>query len=264
MSLKQFQAIILGCGGSGAVPNIGNDWGICNPDNSKNRRTRSSLAVLTPDKQSCVIDTGPDFVAQVNRENLPLPEFVMYSHYHADHIMGMDELRWISLKQKRQIPAYGSSETLEVLQSRVHYLFQSRRPDIYPSVLEAREINHFEMFETPFFDVLPIEMDHESCTATGFRIGNIAYCLDVKRLSDRSLDALKGVKTLIIDCSGNMGDTNKVHAGMPEILKWQETIQAKKIILSSLTPYMDYEKIHEETPDFMVPAFDGMQIDFQV
>lgn len=265
MSSQQgHKAIILGCGGSGAVPNIGNDWGVCDPSNPKNRRTRSSLAIITPENESIIIDTGPDFLHQLNREDLPLPEYVFYTHYHADHIMGIDELRWIALKEKRQIPTYGSAETLNVLQYRVHYLYDSKKPEFYPSVLEAREIEYFKPFQTAHFEVLPIEMDHQSCISTGYRIGDMAYCLDLKRLSDEALDSLKGLKTLIIDCSGNIRDKNPVHCGLRQILEWQETLQAEQIVLSSLTPYMDYDILNAETPDFVIPAHDGMEIKFSI
>lgn len=260
--MSNFKAIILGCGGSGAVPNIANYWGVCDPNNPKNHRTRSSLAILTPGEKCIIIDTGPDFLHQINRENLPLPDSLLYTHYHADHIMGIDELRWVAMRRKEQVPIYGSKETLDVLKKRVHYLFESKREDLYPAVLKAHEIDYFKSCQTPLLDFLPIEMDHESCIATGYRIGDLAYCLDVKRLSDQSLEALKGIKTLIIDCSGNMGDTNPVHAGVPQILRWQETIQAERIILSSLTPHMDYEVLNSETPDFINAAYDGMKINF--
>ena len=262
MSLK---AVVLGCGNSSGVPGIGNHWGHCDPKEPKNRRGRSSLAVVSQ-TTTIVVDTGPDFREQFNRENLSSPDAVFYSHAHGDHCHGIDDLRSFYFRgSQKPLPVYANAQTFEDLQSRFRYLFEGGNNEFfYPPVLEAREFKDSDFGkEHRIGDIsfVPFLVDHGSCVCTGYRFGDLAYTVDMKALDDQALDILKGVKTWIADAAAYTMQNNAVHANIEDIIVYHKTIKAEAVYLSSLTSLMDYQSLIRELPEGFAPAYDGLQIE---
>lgn len=256
------ELIILGCGGSSAVPTIGNWWGACDPNEPRNIRTRPSIALKT-EKSLVIVDTGPDFRTQMNRENLGAPDAVIITHTHFDHINGIDELRTFQrLKKGKIFPVYGFADTLEILQKNIGYMFMSSENGFYPAVCEAMNLKPYKSITIADIPMMPFEQEHGAIMSLGLRVGNVAYCTDVKRLNDQSMQILKGVETLIIDAGGHYSETNPVHMSIREIIALNETVDAKKIYLTHMPPSMDYQTLAKELPDNFAPAHDGLVIGF--
>lgn len=261
------QAIILGCGNSSAVPGIGNYWGHCDPNEPKNRRGRSSLAVAS-DTTTIIIDTGPDFREQFNRENLKTPDAVFYTHSHSDHCHGIDDLRSFYFRgHQRPMPVYFNEETYADLHGRFKYLFEGGNNEFfYPPLLTAYTFSE-EDYGRPHrvgnISFVPFPVDHGSCTCTGFRFGDLAYTVDMKTLDNSALAVLKGVKTWIVDAAAYNIKHNAVHANIEDIIGFNKTIQAQTVYLSSLTTQMDYQTLLKELPAGFLPAYDGLRLEIR-
>ncbi len=262
----KLKVTILGCGNSTGVPAVGNHWGSCDPAEPKNRRTRPSIAVES-DRTTLVVDTGPDFREQLNRANIPTLNAVLYSHAHGDHVGGIDDLRIITYRNKVVTPVYSNKETLDELKRRFHYLFEGGNHKIYPPVLDPREItpeSYGKTIKINDIPVVPIDQDHVTCRTLGYRFGDLAYCVDVWNLDEAALKALQGVHTLIIDSAGYQDDSNKVHANLSKIYRWNTLINAKDVILTSLTLGMDYQTLIKDLPQGFRPAHDGLELETYV
>lgn len=262
MSVK---AVILGCGNSSGVPGIGNHWGHCDPNEPKNKRGRSSLAVFS-DKTTIVVDTGPDFREQWNRENLPPPDAVFYTHPHGDHCHGIDDLRSFYFRGAREpIPTYANAQTFEDLKERFRYLFEGGNNSFfYPPILEARTFEDHHFGEGSVFgdiSFIPFAVDHGSCVCTGYRFGDLAYTVDMKSLDDAALAAMKGIKTWIVDAAAYQSKNNAVHANVADVIGYNKIIKAETVYLSSLTSVMDYRTLLNELPKGFAPAYDGLRIE---
>lgn len=255
------KVIILGCGGSAGVPAIGNNWGACDPNEPKNRRTRPSIAIQT-DTTLVIVDTGPDFYEQMNRENLGCPDAIIITHHHSDHINGLDELRTLQRRHKRKFPLYTFEETLNNLQKRYDYMFQETENGFYPAVLTPIEMKAEDVIETGDIKINTYAMTHGSIQALGIRIGNIGYSTDLKSLERPAIEALKGIDSWIVDGAAYHEERNPVHASIEEVIAMNSEIGAKRVILTHLPPTMDYNTLINELPKGYEPAFDGLTISF--
>lgn len=252
---------ILGCGNSTGVPAAGNHWGSCDPSEPKNTRTRCS-ALVQSEKTTIVIDTGPDFRQHMNRSNVGHLDAVLYSHAHSDHMNGIDDLRVYVYRQKHKMPTYGSGETLADLESYFPYMFHGGKMTIYPPLLEPHEIKDFgNPMSVGDIECVPLQMDHESCMPTGYRFGNVAYCVDMLRLDAAAIKVLRGIETWIVDAAGYHMTDNKVHANLETIYALNKEVGAKKVFLTSLSLGMDYKTLCEELPEGYAPAYDGLEIE---
>lgn len=254
------ELIILGCGGSAGVPTIGQWWGNCDPAQPRNVRTRPSVAIRTQNTL-LVVDTGPDFQAQMNREQLGMPDAIIITHAHFDHINGLDELRTLQrLHKGRKFPLHALPETLEKLYQRLGYMFQNSEDGFYPSVCEANPVKPGQSLQFNDISITAFEQDHGSIKSLGLRIGNIGYSTDLKSLSTESLDILAGVETWIVDAAGHHSRTNPVHMCIEEIIETNREIGAKNVLLTHLPPTMDYQTLLDELPKGYAPAYDGLKL----
>jgi len=260
MSMKA-KIVVLGCGNSTGVPAIGNYWGDCDPNEPKNTRTRSSIAVKTP-QTTIIVDTGPDFRQQLNREDINDIDAVLYTHQHNDHIMGMDELRVLKFRNKRNIiPIYANPETIHDLEKRFEYMFKGGNHKIYPPIVQTNILTldalgkESRIGDIPF---IPFEQDHGSCTSLGYRFGDFGYSVDILDLDDNAVETLTGIKTWLVDCAAYKDNNNAVHAGIEKIIALNKRINAEDVILTSLSLSADYQTLIKELPQNFNPAYDGL------
>lgn len=254
--------IILGCGASAGVPTIGNWWGNCDPNEPKNSRTRASVALQTS-STLVVVDTGPDFRTQMNRENLDNPDAIILTHNHSDHINGIDDLRILQRRYKRTYPVYAMEDTFASFGQSVNYMFETSGGGFYPPVCTKAAINLQEPFTVGDITLLPYVQNHGNINSLGLRIGNIAYSTDVKKLDDAAISTLMGIETWVVDGAGHHARENPVHACIEEVLEMNARICASRIIFTHLTPAMDYQTLRTELPAHCEPAYDGMVIPFK-
>jgi phosphoribosyl 1,2-cyclic phosphate phosphodiesterase len=252
---------VLGCGSSSGVPMVTGRWGDCDPLNPKNVRTRTSLAIETDDDEVWVIDTGPDLRRQLIREALTRVDGVFLTHAHADHVLGMDELRPIFGQNRKKIPLYGDPDTLVAVTQMFGYLIDTKdnkpKLPIYTPFLEPRLLTPaFEWKDVP---VRTFVQDHGGSQSMGYRFGNWAYSTDVKDLSNDALRTLEGTKLWFVDCIAY--DPKPTHAHLEQTLAWIERIQPERAILIHMSAFLDYETLKKQLPAHVVPAYDGLQVD---
>lgn len=253
---------ILGCGNSSGTPSTGNYWGACDPNEPKNRRNRCSVAIQHNDK-TIIIDTGADFRQQSILFNIINIDAVLYTHSHSDHCHGIDDLRPLFFRNNRRpIDCYASKETLDVVKGRFHYLFDGgNNEEFYPPILNANELTYGKSSHAADLEILPFEMDHGSCNSTGYRIGDLSYCVDVKSLNNDALNIIRGSRTWIVDAAAYHNENNSVHACLETIYEYQKQTQCENVIITSLSSQMDYKTLTNELPENFYPAYDGMTFD---
>ncbi|MEI6557840.1 MAG: MBL fold metallo-hydrolase [Rhodospirillaceae bacterium] len=251
---------ILGCGGSNGVPTIGNRWGACDPTNPRNRRRRPS--VLVEDGATAIlIDTAPDLREQLIDARVEYLSAVLFSHDHADHCHGLDDLREINRLMLAPLPVYGLPETLEGLDRRFGYCFRPlNRGDIYyrpvlvPTVISGTD--SFNIYNTP---VTPFIQDHGYIRTLGFRFGSFAYSTDVLRLDEAAFAALEGVTDWVVDCV--RVEPHPVHSHLDNTLEWIERVKPRRAWLTHMNNTLDYETLVTTLPPGVMPAYDGLVIE---
>ena len=248
---------VLGCGTSGGVPQVGYGWGDCDPNEPRNRRRRASVLVEIQGK-SILIDTGPDCREQLLDAQVTRLDAILYTHAHADHCHGIDDLRWLCHAMGSDIPAYGDSNCLKALMARFDYCFTPLDPRAnryyYKPVLTPHVITG--PFNAADIPVIPFEQDHGHSISQGFRIGNFAYSTDLVDLNEESFDTLKGLDLWIVDAL--QMNEHPTHAHLEKTLGWIERVKPKRAILTHMNTRMDYRTLLNMLPDGVEPAFDGM------
>ncbi|WP_448205128.1 MBL fold metallo-hydrolase [Azospirillum sp. sgz302134] len=254
---------VLGCGGSRGVPVIGGDWGRCDPANPKNRRFRPSVLVEREAGQGAVsvlIDTSPDLRQQLLNADVRRLDAVLWTHSHADHSHGIDELRELCRMMHAPIDAYGFPEHLEELQARFSYCFDPLRPGdpYYRPVLQAHAVDG--PFAVGGLPIIPFEQDHGYSKTVGYRLDNFAYSTDVVRLDEVAFAALEGVDVWIVDCC-RVEPPHPVHAHLALTLEWIARVKPKRAYLTHMDQTMDYDAVCRLLPPGVEPAYDGLVID---
>ena len=253
---------VLGCGASAGVPSVGNHWGNCDPAEPKNRRRRPSIAVRS-ETTTLVVDTGPDFREQMNAIDIKWIDGVLYTHAHGDHVAGMDDLRPLRMRKKKLIDIYAMPETMAELRRRFTYIFD-QEDEIYPEIVIPHEILPADYGQpTTIGDItlIPFDQDHGTRRSLGFRFGNFAYSTDMIRLGAESLQTLRGIDIWIVDGAGYRMERNFVHATIADVIRLNETVGARQVYLTHMTPLMDYATLRSELPDGYAPAYDGLKFD---
>jgi len=256
---------ILGCGSSGGVPRVGQGWGACDPNNPKNRRRRCSLLVereSAASRTTVLIDTSPDLREQLLDANVEALDAVLYSHDHADHTHGIDDLRPLALVQRKRIDIYAEEQTSKMLHERFGYCFETPVGSDYPPILQEHSLREGREVTISGkggeITVLPFPMQHGSTQALGFRIGNVAYSCDVNDLPQASLKALEGLDLWIVDALRRKPHPSHFH--LEQTLAWIARIKPKRAVLTNMHNDLDYETLRRELPETIEPAFDGMVI----
>ncbi len=245
---------ILGCGTSGGVPRIGGQWGHCDPEEPRNRRRRVSIYVEAADAK-VLVDTSPDLREQCLDNGVKRVDAVLYTHDHADHVHGIDDLRGFFQLQQRRIPVHASRASLKVIARRFDYIFQPMHG--YPAICEANEIDG--PFRVGGLDVVPFEQEHGGISSLGFRFGPVAYSTDVKALPEASFAALEGVEVWIVDAL--RPEPHPTHAHLDLTLSWIARVKPRRAILTHMTSEMDYGTLRRSLPQGVEPAYDGLVVD---
>ena len=251
---------ILGCANSYGVPYAGNDWGDCDPNEVRNRRTRCSLLVQS-ENTSIVIDTGADFREQMNIHKVNTLDAVLYTHKHSDHTAGIDDLRIYAIRNKAPLCAYLDSDTLDYIRTSRDYILETKVKE-YPAMLTTHTVDPYSDFTiNNDLKVQTHSLNHGSIISMGYRFGDVAYSLDMKDITDsRSFDALYGIKTWIVDAGAYKSEHNPVHATFDRIIELNQKVKASRVILTSLSNRIDYKQASSELPDGYEIAYDGMKI----
>jgi phosphoribosyl 1,2-cyclic phosphate phosphodiesterase len=260
-----YRFTILGCGSSGGVPRIGMNWGACDPDNPKNRRRRCSALFerMGPGGQTAVlVDTSPDFREQILSVRLMALDGVLYTHDHADHTHGIDDLRMVAFAMKKRIDVYFDSVTGRSLMERFAYCFKTPEGSSYSPILNGHVIDG----TTPLaiaggggtITATPIPQVHGDITSFGYRVSNLAYCPDISQIPEASLPLLEGLDVWVVDALRYTG--HESHFSVKQALHWAERLKPKRTILTHMTSELDYETLRRDLPEGMEPAYDGMVI----
>jgi phosphoribosyl 1,2-cyclic phosphate phosphodiesterase len=258
---------ILGCGSSAGVPRVGVGWGACDPKNPKNRRRRCSVLVERTGPDGAVttvlVDTGPDVRDQLLAANVRRLDAVLYTHEHADHIHGIDDLRPLAIVQRHRIPVYADRMTSELLMMRFGYCFETPAGSSYPPILKMHQLKPGMLTSVAgpggAIEAMPFRMVHGDIDTLGFRFGSIAYAPDVSEMPEESLRHLESLDVLILDALRYT--PHPTHFSVSEALALIEMLKPKRAILTNLHTDLDYEKLRHELPPQIEPAYDGMQIE---
>ena len=254
---------ILGCGGAGGVPLIGPNWGDCDPLEPRNRRRRVSILVDDPAMSDgpLLVDSSPDLREQLLDAQVSRLGGVLYTHHHADHLHGIDDLRGLNRRQKAVIPIYGSAETLAAISQRFDYVLAkpheaNGRQWFYKPSLTPNLITPGQPFNASGFEVMPFEQIHGNVKTIGYRFDNAAYSTDANELPESAFAALNGIKLWIVDCLGY--EEFPTHAHLAKTLEWIARVKPQRAILTHMGPDLDYRRLLNQLPPGVEPAYDGM------
>ncbi len=264
--MHRLRFTILGCGSSGGVPRIGNHWGACDPANPRNTRRRCSVLIerMGEDGTTAVlIDTSPDLRAQLLDAGIGALHGVVYTHSHADHTHGLDDLRMIVINMRKRLPVYADGATQNDLISRFGYAFVQPEGSDYPPILDLHGIGGDIAIDGPGGPVTltPFHVKHGNIDSLGYRIGDVAYLPDVSDLYPESRAALQGLDLWIVDALRR--DPHPSHSHLANTLTWIEQIAPARAVLTNMHNDLDYETVAAETPAHVTPAYDGMRIEIE-
>ena len=258
---------VLGCGASPGVPRIGGDWGACDPSNPKNRRRRCSLLVqrvaASGRTTHVLIDTSPDLREQAIAAGIGTVDGVLFTHPHADHIHGIDDLRGFVLNMRRRVDVFADARTSARLKEGFGYCFETPPGSEYPPLLNAHQLVAGELarIEGPGgpVTVLPVELAHGRIPSLGFRIGGLAYSPDVSSIDERAESCFQGLDVWILDALRYK--PHPTHLSVDEALAWVDRLKPKRAVLTHMHIDLDYETLRSALPPGVEPAFDGMVIE---
>lgn len=266
--MARLRATILGCGSSGGVPRLGGEWGECDPHEPRNRRRRCSLLLerIGTDGRftRVLIDTSPDMRAQLLDAGVGALDAVVYTHSHADHVHGIDDLRMIVFNTRKRLPVWADGPTQEALISRFGYAFMQPAGSPYPPILDLYTIEGPFTVDGPGgpLELTPFEADHGSMDALGFRIGGLAYLPDAVKIPERSWPVLEGLECWIVDALRRR--PHPTHAHLEMTLGWIERARPRRAILTNMHVDLDYAVLAAETPAHVTPAHDGLVLEFDL
>lgn len=260
-----FRATILGCGSSGGVPRIGTMWGACDSSNPKNRRRRAGLVVerLGSGRHTTVlVDSSPDLREQLLSVRCDAVDAVLYTHDHADHTHGIDDLRMVAYAMKQRLSVWADAATFDSLKGRFRYCFEPIPGSNYQPILKAQILQPPEPVRiegpTGAIEAIPIPQMHGDIGSLGFRFGGLAYSPDLSDVPEDSLPLLEGLDVWILDALRYTSHPS--HFSVKDALEWIERVRPKRAILTHMTTDLDYDTLKRELPANVEPAYDGMVI----
>ena len=248
---------VLGSGTSVGVPTIGCYCPVCTSEDPRDRRLRPSV-LLDFNERSVVIDTTPDFRQQALRFGMQRLDAILFTHAHADHIMGLDDVRPFNFRQGGVIPIYGSAETLENVQLSFRYIFDGRRPEssVPRLVSVIFDSEPFDLFGVKF---TPIRLEHGRGTVYGFRFGNAAYLTDHSEIPPESMDKLRGLDVLFLDALRHK--PHPTHSTVERSLRSVEILGPKRAFFTHICHDLGHARTEEMLPPHVRLAYDGLEIE---
>lgn len=253
------QMILLGTGTSNGVPMIGCHCRVCESNHPRNQRTRTGVLVQAPEG-NFLIDTPPELRLQLLREKIDLVQAVAFTHGHADHLFGMDDLRLFGYYLKRPIPLYCDALTESRIRQSFDYCFGDAALNNHPGATPQLEIRSIDLapFDLLGLTLRPIRLWHGQLPVLGFRINDVAFCTDVSRIPDESWPLLEGLDTLVIDALRDK--PHPTHFGIGQALEVVERVRPRQTFLTHISHLLDYEETNARLPAGVELAYDGLRI----
>jgi phosphoribosyl 1,2-cyclic phosphate phosphodiesterase len=250
--------LVLGCGTSTGVPRVGNDWGACDPAEPKNRRTRVSIMVESEAGARLLVDTSTDLRNQLLANSIDRIDAVFWTHEHADHCHGIDDLRVLRYGRAGPIPGFAHSEIARILRGRFGYAFAGQHG--YPTLIELDTLDRMRMHSG--FGVRHCQMPHGPSETTAFRFDcdgkAIGYAVDFSAITREMVDLLSGVDVLTVDCLRR--EPHPTHAHLAMSLELIDAVRAKTGVLTHLDKSLDYATLQAEMPPHVLVGYDGMEV----
>ncbi len=266
--MTSVRAILLGSGGSAGVPHIGGvdghgDWGACDPAEPRNRRTRSSVVLQAPDSSgggALLVDTSPDMRAQLLDCGIARVDAVLFTHAHADHVVGLDDVRLLNRVAGRPLEAFGTPATLDEIEGRFAYAFRPwQPPGFYRPVLVRHPIGPGETVAVGALQVQIFDQDHGFSRSIGLRAGPFAYSTDAVTLDEAAFATLEGVDTWVVGCFQR--DHHRTHAWLDRVLEWIARVRPRRAVLTHMGYDMDWAWLRARLPAPVEPGYDGMVLE---
>jgi phosphoribosyl 1,2-cyclic phosphate phosphodiesterase len=241
------------------VPTLGCHCAVCESPDPLDKRTRPSV-LLSYNGRNVVIDTTPDFRFQAMRARLDRLDAVIYTHGHADHILGLDDIRPYNFRQKSTVPIYGAPETLETLQRQFAYIFDETPTDnILPSVSLHAVNGPFELFG---LTIVPVPALHGTQSVLGFRFGKSAYLTDFIRVPEESKNLLRGLDDFILDALRYV--PHPMHSNVEQSLGLVAELKPKRAWFTHICHDLSHAATNLKLPDGVQLAYDGLQFEVEI
>ena len=255
---------LLGVGGSAGVPHIGGadgrgDWGACDAAEPRNRRTRSSI-VIEQQGQRVLVDTSPDMRTQLLACEVGRVDAILFTHAHADHILGLDDVRLLNRSRGTPIEAFATPRTLAELENRFDYAFKPWTPPFFfRPVLNPHPVEPGETVDVAGLSVKLFHQDHHFMPTLGLRVGGFGYSTDVVALDDAAFEALAGIDTWVVGCFQRQ--PHRTHAWLARVLEWVARVKPRRAVLTHMGNDMDWGWLARRLPAGVEPGYDGMVLD---
>jgi phosphoribosyl 1,2-cyclic phosphate phosphodiesterase len=238
------------------------EWGHCDPLEPHNRRSRSSIVVENPEGQRLLVDTSPDMRTQLLTCRVPRIDALLYTHAHADHITGVDDVRILNRLVNRPLDAFATQPTLDELTRRFAYAFRPwEPPGFYRPVLVPRPVTPGDTLDVAGLSVRLFAQDHGRVRTLGLRIGPFGYSTDVVGLDEAAFAALEGIDTWVVGCFLRHGP-HTTHANLPTVLDWARRVRPRRVVLTHMGTEMDWAWMQANLPDGVEAGYDGMELLF--
>jgi phosphoribosyl 1,2-cyclic phosphate phosphodiesterase len=251
----------LGTGTSFGVPQIGCDCAVCRSTDPRDKRTRSG-AVLESDGSTILIDTPPELRLQLIAAGVSRVDAVLYTHEHADHINGIDDLRVFSVRQRQPLPIYGPAETLDRLRASFNYIFDDA-VNPYEGTSKPRLVPHATQPDRPIMvagiEVVPLAFQHGHLRVFGYRFGSLAYITDVKAIPQAERERLRGLEVLVLNAL--WWRPHPTHMSISEAVEVAKALGAQRTYLTHLTHETAHSALEAQLPPGIFPAYDGLTVE---
>ncbi|MDG2003957.1 MAG: MBL fold metallo-hydrolase [Novosphingobium sp.] len=255
--------VVLGCGTSIGVPRLGGetgiDWGDCDPNEPKNRRSRVSILVESEDGRRILIDTSPDLRAQLFANSIDKIDAVFWTHDHADHCHGIDDLRALRFGRAGPIPGYASQETVRRLRQRFSYVFAGQYG--YHTIVDIEGLDRLRMCAG--FGVESCQMPHGPIETSAFKFScdgkSVSYTTDFSEITSDMVELVRGSDILVVDCLRR--EPHPTHANLAMALEFARAARAERVVLTHLDKSLDYASLSAETPDHVLVGYDGLELE---